>query len=261
MTAASSPDRIASPPVAKPKLWKEALIVLALYWVYSAARNVHGATISVSRAMSHAHDVVNAERALHIFHELDIQRYFLAWPPVIKFFNVWYGTAHFVVTIGVLVWMFRRRASRYTYWRNVIMITTLLALVGYIVYPLTPPRLLDPHFGFEDTLKTIGGLWNFESGAVAKASNQHAAMPSLHVGWAVWCAIATVSLLQNVWLKVLMSIYPFVTILTIVATANHYWLDVAGGLFILGLGLSIASMWEARNTLKDVIGTNDDGRT
>lgn len=222
--------------VRAPKLWKEVALILGLYAIYSFARNLHGANISIRVAERHAIDVVNAERAIHMFNERSIQEFFLQWPTLIKFFNIWYGSAHFIVTIGVLLWLFTHNTQRYRKWRNVIVFTTVFALFGYVFYPLAPPRLLPPIYGFEDTLKTIGGLWSFESGSVAKVSNQYAAMPSLHVGWALWCAFAVMPVLRHSLSRAAISIYPSITIVTIVATANHYWLDVVGGTFVFMLG-------------------------
>jgi membrane-associated phospholipid phosphatase len=98
-----------------------------------------------------------------------------------------------------------------------------------------PPRLL-PAYGFVDTLKELGGLWSFDSGAVAKVSNQYAAMPSLHFAWSSWCAFVLYPALRRPWAKALMAAYPFVTLFAIVVTANHYWLDAAGGAVTLAAG-------------------------
>lgn len=244
----SSPQQVEHadhlPQQTRPPLWREIAMIVGFYAVYSFVRNLHGSQISVEAALRNAHDIVNLEKALGMFHELQVQEFFLQWPGVVKFLNVWYGSAHFVVTIGVLFWLYFRTSQRYRKWRNVLLFTTCFALVGYVIYPLTPPRLLDPSFGFEDTLKTIGGLWNFDDGAIAKASNQHAAMPSLHVAWALWCSLALIPILRHAWSRILMSLYPALTILTIVATANHYWLDVAGGAAVLAAGYALAHLRE-----------------
>ncbi len=229
---------------------KEIALIAAFYALYTLVRNIHGSNISITVANRNAIEIVNAERALGMFHERQLQEFVMQWQPLIKFFNIWYGSAHFVVTIGVLYWLFRSQEQRYRKWRNVLMFTTLFALVGYVIYPLTPPRLLHESYGFIDTLKTIGGLWNFEDGAVAKASNQHAAMPSLHVAWSLWCALSIIPILQHTWSRALISIYPAITIITIVATANHYWLDVAGGAAVLlaGYGTAVGiETWKRRS--------------
>ena len=126
-----------------------------------------------------------------------------------------------------------------------------------------PPRLLgdtsiygacheqqveDCHgFGVVDTLADFGGLWSFDKGAVAKVSNQYAAMPSMHTGWSTWCALVLIPMLRRRWAKVLVALYPVATVFCIMITGNHYWLDAVGGLVALGGGWLIGSNLAAFN--------------
>jgi hypothetical protein len=231
----------------RPQWWREIIFIGALYGLYSIVRNLHGSRLSITTADANALDIVAAEKWLHIFNEKPIQDFFLDHTWAVKFLNVWYGSLHFVVTIGVLLWLFLRQKPRYHKWRNVIFGTTFFALIGYVIYPLTPPRLLPDSFGFVDTLQTIGGLWDFDNETVKNASNQYAAMPSLHVGWATWCAIAVIPVAKHWWARVLAALYPTITIIAIVATANHYWMDVFGGWLVLGLGLLLATVLDRRD--------------
>jgi hypothetical protein len=230
--------------------WREVLYILAFYSVYSFIRNKGVATDSVALARRNAIDIIDLERRLGTFHEESIQDWFLQWPDFVKFWNVFYGTAHFVVTVVALVYMFRRMSLRYPLWRNTLAFTTGLALIGFAFYPLMPPRLL-PAYGFVDTLKELGGPWSFDSGAVAKVSNQYAAMPSLHFAWSSWCAFVLYPALRRPWAKALMAAYPFITLFAIVVTANHYWLDAAGGAVTLAagfvLGRSLTRFLERRH--------------
>ena len=216
--------------------WREVLYIVAFYAVYSFIRNKGVATDSVALARRHAVAVIDLERRLGSFREQQIQDWFLRWPGFIKFWNVFYGTAHFIVTVVALVYMFRRMSARYPLWRNTLACTTGLALIGFALYPLMPPRLLPASYGFVDTLKDVGGLWSFDSGPVAKVSNQYAAMPSLHFAWSSWCAFVLTPALRPRWAKALMVTYPFVTLFAIVVTGNHYWLDAAGGALTLAAG-------------------------
>ncbi|HZQ85031.1 MAG TPA: phosphatase PAP2 family protein, partial [Acidimicrobiales bacterium] len=86
------------------------------------------------------------------------------------------------------------------------------------------------------------GLWSFDSGTMQKISNQYAAMPSLHFAWSSWSALVLLPGVRKSWLRVLLVIYPFATLFAIVVTANHYWLDAAGGAFVLTVGYSIARL-------------------
>ncbi len=86
-----------------------------------------------------------------------------------------------------------------------------------------------------------GGLWNFDSGTVANVSNQYAAMPSLHIGWSTWCALVLVPRVRHTWSKVLVALYPVVTLFCILVTGNHYWVDAVAGLLFLAVGYLLGS--------------------
>lgn len=221
--------------LSRPAWWHEVALILFFYGLYSLIRNVHGSTLSKTTAFAHANDIIDFQRSLGVLVEADIQEYFLDNERLITGLNAYYGSAHFLVTIGVLLWLFHFQRTRYRKWRSILFATTFFALIGYMVYPLAPPRFF-PELGFVDTMKTIGGLWDFEDGPAAKVSNQYAAMPSLHSAWAAWCAIAIIPVLKSWWTKALMVLYPLLTVFTIVVTGNHYFADVAGGLLVLGLG-------------------------
>jgi hypothetical protein len=242
--------------------WREVVYVLVFYGVYTTIRNTFGsAGVSPRHALNNARHVIRWERAVGLFHEETIQRWFLSWRHFIQFWNVYYGSAHFIVTATALILMFRRMPQRYPRFRNTLMFTTGLALLGFAFYPLMPPRLLDEcgrygaclHYGFVDTLKDPGGLWSFDSGAMAKVSNQYAAMPSLHCAWATWSSIVLWPMVRRPWAKALVIAYPLLTVFCIVVTANHYLLDAVGGLVVLGagyvLGAAVARhMWELPET-------------
>ncbi|HEX9682185.1 MAG TPA: phosphatase PAP2 family protein [Acidimicrobiales bacterium] len=221
--------------------WKEVIYIVVFYVVYSAVRNNFGsAAVEPEVAFRNAERIIDLEKAVGLYVEEGIQDFFLDATWFIRFWNIFYGTAHFAVTIGVMVFLFRKVPYRYPRWRNALAWTTALALVGFATFPLMPPRLLPPSFGYVDTLDTIGGLWSFSSGAMAEISNQYAAMPSLHIGWSMWSALAMVGHLDG-WARRLMWMYPVITLFAIVVTGNHYWLDAVGGAAALGLGYIIGS--------------------
>lgn len=226
--------------------WREVLYILVFYGVYTAVRNSQGsAAVSARHAFNNAKHIISAEKALGIFHELTVQHWFLDWRWFIQFWNVFYGSAHFVVTAAALVWLFNRMPQRYALWRNTLGWTTGLALVGFALYPLMPPRLLPEmtsQYHFVDTLRVIGGLWSFDSGAMAKVSNQYAAMPSLHCAWAAWVVLVLWPGLKRTWAKVLAALHPVATVFCIVVTANHYFLDAVGGGIVLAVGFGAASI-------------------
>lgn len=253
-TATGSGSTSQTVALSRPRLrwWVEILLVLVFYGIYSSIRNLFGsAAVSPERALENARRVIDIEKAVGLYHEEAIQRFFLDWDGFIRFWNIFYGSFHFVVTIFALVWLFLRFPLRYSKWRNVILSTTALALLGYSLFPLMPPRLVSdcvsPYggcagFGFVDTLRQVGGLWSFDSGAMSDLSNQYAAMPSLHFAWAMWCCLALVPTFRSRIVRALLIIYPWCTLFAIVVTANHYWLDALGGAWVLFLGYIIGTV-------------------
>jgi hypothetical protein len=230
--------------------WKELLFVAGFYGVYTIIRDEFGsASVGTVHALHNANRVIHLEQWLGIFHEQAIQHWFLQWPSLIRVFDIYYGTLHFLVPIAVLLALFRRWPADYRYWRNTLAVTTALALIGFSLFPLMPPRLLcdcaygagpGVHYGFVDTLARFGGSWSFDSGAMKDVSNQYAAMPSLHIAWSLWCAAVLVPRLRHGWAKALAALYPLLTLTAVVVTANHYFLDAVGGAVTLALGALIA---------------------
>lgn len=272
--------------------WKEAVLIVAFYLLYSWTRNQFGsAKIDPDGMPEHAFNnamrLIRWEQALGLFHEATIQSWFTGSSFVMQFWNTYYGLAHFVVTIGVFAILFWKRPDVFPLWRNTILLTTGLAIIGFSLFPLMPPRLLDapcpavktnlageevsnfggacipaperPNvdtisslrdppgtekcetgpFGFNDSLACFGGPWSFDSDTIKNLSNQYAAMPSLHIGWATWSALAMWPLLRRRRAKAAMLLYPLLTLTCIIVTANHFWLDGIGGLITLGVGFSI----------------------
>ena len=224
--------------------WKEVLTALVFYFVYSAIRNTQGsASVSETLAFRNARRIIRWEELLGMYHEEAIQDAVIGGGRLLmSFWNLFYGTFHFLVTIGVLVLLFRRAPERYRRWRNVLAATTALALVGFALYPLMPPRLLPPAYGYVDSLKVFGSPWSFDSSAMQKLSNQYAAMPSLHFAWALWCGLAVVPALRRNWSKAMAVLYPILTLFAIVVTGNHFWLDAVGGALAVGGGVLYASL-------------------
>lgn len=258
-----SPTRPAD--AASPRLfwWKEVLIIGVFYSIYSFVRNQFGSarlgsTGVLTEAFDNAIEIIRLEQALGLYHERGIQRLFLDNRTFLQFWNTFYGTAHFVVTVTTFVCLYRFARPRFVRWRNTLACTTALALVGFSTYPLMPPRLLTvagPYGGsrlinsvnssipvdFVDTLKVYGGPWSFDSGTMTTISNQFAAMPSLHCAWALWCALALWPLFQRWWQRALLAAYPAATVFCIVVTGNHYGLDAVGGFATLLAGFALGS--------------------
>tara|TARA_B100000073_G_C23743119_1_gene574328 strand:+ start:3332 stop:4159 length:828 start_codon:yes stop_codon:yes gene_type:complete len=227
--------------------WAEIALVLIFYIFYSAIRNQFGsASVGSDQALKNAESIIDLEDALGLFVELEIQNLFIDWRWFIQFWNLFYGTFHFAVTAFALIWIYRKFPFLYPRWRTSFLCTTGLALIGFSLFPLMPPRLLTDcgQYGaclttwpFVDTVSDIGGLWSFDSGTMQKVSNQYAAMPSLHFAWASWCTLALWPTLQSRWARGLIVFYPIATLFAVIVTGNHYWIDAIGGLIVLGVGI------------------------
>ena len=215
---------------------RELFIVVVFYYSYELVRRFAHLGNVQPRAFRNQLHLIGVERFLHIYSESAVQKAFLSARWFIKVMNVYYGTLHFIITGGLLWWVYLRRHEHYRQYRNLLGMTTALALIGYFVFPLAPPRMEVCHHGgpdcFVDTLDTIGGLWSYHSSAAKAIANPFAAMPSLHFGWALWCGTLLWSFARHRIVRALSLIYPILTLLAIVVTANHYWLDAAGGAVI-----------------------------
>lgn len=222
------------------------------YGAYTLVRNSQGSNLEAGRqAYTNARRVITAERWTGMFHEETIQEWFLQSPRFLQTMNTYYGTFHFIVTVAAMVWCYRTLPHRYRSIRNGLAFMTGMALIGFKFFPLMPPRLLPESYGFVDTLKDFGGPWHFESGPVAKISNQFAAMPSLHFGWASWCAVTFWPWAKDhLGRKLLLLAYPLLTLFAIVVTGNHYFLDAAGGLVVFALGMRLGELLDRTSVFR-----------
>jgi hypothetical protein len=207
------------------------LVSIALgYGLYSMIRLISAQPDRLSQSYAHAYKVLHVEQALGLFHEEPLNAFLIKHESLVVFSSYWYATAHFVVTPFVLFWLFRHRAWAYSMLRSALVIGTVSALVVYATWPLAPPRFVLGD-AVTDTVMEHPVIWA-KDGA-AEFVNEYAAMPSLHVGWAVWCAVAVVAVLKTPW-RHLAWLYPITTTLVVAATANHYFLDaIMGTLFVM----------------------------
>ncbi|GAA4640050.1 phosphatase PAP2 family protein [Actinoallomurus vinaceus] len=228
----------------RPRFYREILLIALCYSAYSLVRNL--VPPNHTAALHRGHDILHLEGLLHLNVELSINRLFtdVRWLGVGA--NYYYASLHFVVTIGVLVWLYLRHPERYVFYRRLIFATTVLALIGFWLYPLAPPRMVP---GFVDTVLTFhtGGLYESGASPIASVSNQYAAMPSLHTGWSLWCAIAIADVTRPNRFRWLVYCYPVATVIVILGTANHYLLDAIGGVVTLFAG------YAATRTVRTII--------
>ncbi|GIG20462.1 hypothetical protein Cch01nite_11860 [Cellulomonas chitinilytica] len=250
---------------------RELALVVGLYVAYSATRLAVGGQWGAAR--EHADQLLRVERDLHLDVELWLNTIVtpVTWLAVPS--SYWYATMHFVVTPAVLVLLYRKHPVLYRPARTALMAATLVALLGYYFFPTAPPRLVGG--GYVDTLSATSqyGWWPSAAEAAAgggSVTNQVAAMPSMHVGWALWVSIVLAALARRWWLKVLAFGYVATTTSVVVLTANHWVLDAVAGVVLVGACWVVASrahrpppastqapVHDLRRPLDEV----DDGRT
>ncbi|MFJ6082317.1 bifunctional glycosyltransferase 87/phosphatase PAP2 family protein [Streptomyces sp. NPDC092369] len=226
----------------RPNLLLELLLIRVTYAAYQKVRlAATGGSNSAGRvrAEEHGHQILDIERFLHI----DIEHW--ANHAVVKvdflrnFFDFYYESFHFVVPLSVMAVLYVRRPVDYRWARTSLGFATLLALVGFWLYPLAPPRLL-PGLGVIDTVHGVQDFSKPDYGTLTALTNQYAAMPSLHFGWALWCGVVIAIIAPKWWMKALGLLHPFFTVSAIVATGNHWVLDAAGGAAVVGAGFGLS---------------------
>lgn len=236
-----SPARLR--PLDRPRLWVELVFTAVGYWAYTRSRNAVPAERGA--ALHRAHLIWDAERALHLNVELAVNHAADKVTWLVVGMNYYYATLHFIVTIGVLVWLYTRHPARYRSARTALYAATLLALMGFIFCALAPPRFLAAE-GFIDTVVKHHTWGSWASGDVASMSNQYAAMPSVHIIWSAWAGLALAFLARRTWVRVLGVLYPLATFTVILATANHFLADAAAGAATLAAGFLIQRLLTGR---------------
>jgi hypothetical protein len=211
----------------------ELALVIALFEFYRFGRLL--ARGESSSAYAHALQVHHLERLMHLPSEATVQG-LVPSDALLHAANIYYFSVHFPAMIAFLVWgyLFRPRAD-YHYARNLVIALTGTALVVHIVYPLAPPRMF-PQWGFIDTMTAFGP--NAYAGTSGALANQFAAMPSLHIGWAALIAYV-IHRTGPRWLAWVATAHLGITVLVVVVTANHYWLDGVVALTLLAAAILV----------------------
>jgi PAP2 superfamily len=251
---------------ARTRWWVEALVVVWLCWVYDAINNL--APLRVHAALAHGRAVLSLERSLGLDPEVALNRWLAGHHTLGLLLSDYYDNAHFVVTLGLLGWLWYRRADIYAPLRNVLVAINAIGFAVFWLYPTAPPRLLSGS-GFTDVVASTGAFGGWHTGSLAVVANQFAAMPSLHMAWAVWCSLVIWAMTKRDsvsggpgspassrlrhprwWARVAAVAYPFVTCVAVLATGNHYLLDVLAGVATAVLAVvlvgAVEAAWRAR---------------
>ena len=236
--AAHRPSRTTAPVARRTRRWsdrtigasaRELALMVAVFMAYRQVR--HLTSGDLDQATSNASRVVEVERWFGVFTERSLQRLALRSQFVIEFLDHYYVLVHFTASVGFMAWVFLRHPQAWGRIRAWFLSVTLAGLAIHVAFPLAPPRMLTQH-GFVDTLHVYGPDI-YSRDVTASAANQLAAMPSLHFAWAAIVAAGMVSIKRSRW-SLLIVLHPVITLLAIVATANHYWIDaMVGGALVV----------------------------
>ena len=187
-------------------------------------------------AVAHAYALLGAEGVLHIAVERPLQAFALRHLTLVQVTDASYVLAHLPLLIGVAIWLFARHQQDYRRFRTAFLISAAIGLVVYVLYPVAPPRFLP---GFVDTEQRYA--FNIDGSGIRLFYNPYAAMPSLHVAWALLAGVAIAACARHRGVRLLGAILPIGMVLTVLITGNHFVLDVAAGCAVALMALAIAS--------------------
>lgn len=220
-----------------PNGWLDALRQLALFGLaylwYSIVRGM--AEVQTTIAFDHTRDVIHIERALHIFVEPSIQAWAMGSHALIDVSSWLYVNAQTTVTLVALIYIYLAHNRHFYFVRNMLMIAMVIALFGYAIFPTAPPRFM-PEWGFVDTVASFTGVHvEHSSHSMTALLNPYAAVPSMHVAFAIMIGWRLVGLVRSRVVKLAWALYPFLICFVIVATANHFIFDALLGALTAGI--------------------------
>jgi hypothetical protein len=230
--------------------WRRGLIELTLmaglYVAYSASRML--ASDAFAPARERAAKLLDVEDALGIAWEATINQWFVVDHALAVFGSFWYASTHYVVTLGMLIWLYFQGPEKYLPARRALIVATLLGLAAYLLLPTAPPRLFG---GYVDVLNLTqaDGWWGADASApkgLGSWTNELAAFPSLHAGWALWAAIVLQRFAKWRTVKVAAWLYAAMMAFVIVGTGNHWVLDAITGWLVVLVGFAATRWWTRR---------------
>lgn len=218
-------------------LLRQILLFCGAYYLYRLARGIVDGR--AAQAFENARHLISIEQSLNLFVEPAVH----AWASGIAWLNdfaSWmYLNSHFTITVATLAFMYIYRNESFYFVRNMFMVAMGIALLAYVVYPTAPPRFM-PEFGFSDSVAQFTGV-EPSSGSANLLFNPFAAVPSMHVAFALMLGIPMSRMVKRRLPRCLWLVYPVMVTFVVVATANHWWFDAFLGALTAGL-----SAWAAR---------------
>lgn len=206
--------------------WRvEILLFAGMLAIYQLSRTL--VVGDASEAIKNAFSVINLEKATGFFFEPRVQSALIDNLHITKGMNLFYIWAHLPITAAFFIWLYRRRRPAYTFVRNAFFLANLFALAVFVVFPVAPPRMMHNE-GFVDTLSLFSGI-NLHGGHLSGLFNPFAAVPSMHMGYALMVGVIVAYLTKHWYVRAIALLYPMLVFITILATANHYVFDALAG--------------------------------
>jgi len=227
-------------------LLRQFLLFAGAFMLYDLVRGLAGHP-GYYKPFGDAMKIIDFERAIHIFVEPSINAWVQNVHWLMDIADWVYLNGHFFVTVGAIAFIYTRRNDSFYFVRNVLLVSMAIALVGYWLYPTAPPRLM-PEWGFTDTVSQLvtGGKGWTDNGPAGAFVNTYAAVPSMHICFALIIGVSMSRLVRRRWGRIAWRLYPVLVTFVVVATANHFFIDVFLGALTAGAAALIAKRLLAR---------------
>jgi len=219
---------------------RQVVLFMAAYQLYRLTRGLANHPEAATEAFQNARELISIERTLNIFVEPSLQTFAGGQQWLLDGASWVYINAQTSVTIGALMWLYLFRNQSFYFVRNMFLAAFGIALIGYSLYPTAPPRFF-PEWGFFDAVSDFTGVPQ-DSVTIGKLFNPYAAVPSMHVGFALMISVPLSRLVKWRSLKVFWTVYPLMVVFVIVVTANHFIADAVLGAAAAGIGALAACL-------------------
>jgi PAP2 superfamily len=224
---------------------RQVVLFVGAFLVYRVVRGLADDPAAATQAFSNARGLINVEQALNIFVEPSLQAFASGQEWLLDGASWMYINAQTSITLGALAWLYLFRNTSFYFVRNMFLVAFGVALIGYTVFPTAPPRFF-PEWGFFDAVSDFTGVGQ-DSVTINELFNPYAAVPSMHVGFALMISIPLARLVRWRPLKLFWALYPLLVVFVIVVTANHFIADAVLGALAAGIGaLAARALAKAR---------------
>lgn len=222
---------------------RQIAIFAVAYYVYRLTRGWIDGPQGTIIAFDHARDLISIEQSLGLFFEPSMHQFFRDIEPLREFANLLYMNAQTTIVLGALIYIYFAHNDRFYFVRNAFVVSMLIALAGYALYPTAPPRFFFAEYNFIDTVSTFTNV--DPNDQVNALFNPYAAVPSMHCCFAILVSVPLARISKHRATRIFWTIYPLVMIWCVIVTANHWWLDAAFGALTAAASFYAAG-WLAR---------------